>query len=223
MKFIGLWALAMTYAIWCYNRIPPSTTGMSPEELWSRTKSTRSTIKRARVFGCPVYVLDPKLQDGKSIPKWNSKACQGVFVGFSEEHSSTVALVYNPKTQHISPQYHIIFDDTFSMVPFFANEQQQNETFEKLFENGCGNSVQYFVDPADAEAGRVTDNWTNADNGDGVEGTGAGGSEGAQDGVPEGAGTSEGASEVVAPDTVPFSNTNPLHRNESRPVQETAS
>ena len=204
---------------------PPSTTGMSPEELWSRTKSTCSTIKHARVFGCPVYVLDPKLQDRKSIPKWNSKARQGVFVGFSDEHSSTVALVYNPKTQHISPQYHIIFDNTFSAVPSFANKQQRNETFEKLFENGCGNSVEYFVDPADAEAGRVPNNWTNADNGNGVEGTEDGGSEGAQDGVPEGARHSvpERASEVVAPDTVPFSNTNPLHRNESRPVQETAS
>eukprot|EP00956_Cyclotella_meneghiniana_P031962 scaffold85834_cov44-Cyclotella_meneghiniana.AAC.3 len=93
MKFISFWALAMSYAIWCYNHVPSTRHGLTPEELWSRTKSARSEIKRAHVFGCPVYVLDPKLQDGQSIPKWNSKARQGIFVGFSSEPSSTVPLV----------------------------------------------------------------------------------------------------------------------------------
>jgi hypothetical protein len=68
-RFISLWPLAMTYAIWCYNKIPTNGTGWSPEELWARTKSPRSGLPRAHVFGCPVYVLDPKLQDGGKIPK----------------------------------------------------------------------------------------------------------------------------------------------------------
>jgi hypothetical protein len=29
-----------------------------------------------------------------------------------------VALVFNPKTRQVSPQYHIVFDDTFSTVPY---------------------------------------------------------------------------------------------------------
>jgi hypothetical protein len=144
-------------------------------------------------------------------------------------------IAYNPNTQHISPQYHVIFDDTFSTVPSFASEQQRNKQFEKLFNNGYEDSVEYFLDPANAEAGRVTNNRTN--DGDGEASAKAGDSEGAPDGVTEGAqdgapqevqdgapqgppseGASEGASEGVAPGIVPFSNTNPLHRNESRPV-----
>jgi hypothetical protein len=229
MKFISFWALAMSYAIWCYNRLPPSADGSTPEELWSKNKSTRSTIKRARVFGCPVYVLDPKLQDGKSIPKWNSKARQGIFVGFSESHSSTVALVYNPTTQHISPQYHVIFDDTFSTVPSFTSAATRDKLFEQLYDNGRGDSVEYFIDSADADAGRVTDNWRNRVP---VEDET---SEGDEQGVPrngdsEGVapvpiaseGASDGDTEGAAPIPIVSKGDgvamNPLHRNESRPV-----
>eukprot|EP00804_Cyclotella_cryptica_P001538 CCRYP_003742-RB/>CCRYP_003742-RB protein AED:0.39 eAED:0.39 QI:0/0/0/1/0/0/2/0/211 len=34
--------------------------------------------------------------DGKKIPKWESRARQGIFVGFSPRHSSLVPLVLNP-------------------------------------------------------------------------------------------------------------------------------
>ena len=105
MKFLNFWPMAMSYAIWIYNQLPQKSSGLSPEELWSRNKSAQTNLKRAHVFGCPVYVLHPKLQDGKSIPKWDAKARQGVFVGYSTEHSSTVALVYNtlpPNTFHPS-------------------------------------------------------------------------------------------------------------------------
>lgn len=95
-SFISLWPLVMNYAIWIYNQIPPSGAGWSPEELWSRTKTPHSGLPCAHVFGCPVYVLDPKLQDGKKIPKWKSGARQGNWIGFSLLHSSTVPLVLNP-------------------------------------------------------------------------------------------------------------------------------
>jgi transposase InsO family protein len=97
-KFINSWPLAMSYAIWCYNKVPKEGTGWSPEELWTGFKAPRSALPRAHVFGCPVYVLDPKLQDGQKIPKWDCKARQGIFVGFSSDHSSTVPLVLNPTT-----------------------------------------------------------------------------------------------------------------------------
>ena len=55
----------MSYAVWIWNRMPNIDSGYSPEELFSRTKSTHVDINRARVWGSPLYVLDPKLQDGK--------------------------------------------------------------------------------------------------------------------------------------------------------------
>ena len=41
---------------------------------------------------------------------------RGIYLGVSKHHSSTVHLVLNPETGAISPQYHCIFDDTFSTV-----------------------------------------------------------------------------------------------------------
>ena len=112
-SLLDLWPCAMLYAIWVHNCLPPHGYGLSPMELWSRVKSTHSNITRAHVFGCPVYVLDPALQDGKKIPKSNSRACQGIFVVFASKYSSLVPLVFNPCTHRVSPQYHVIFDDGF--------------------------------------------------------------------------------------------------------------
>eukprot|EP00956_Cyclotella_meneghiniana_P008409 scaffold11297_cov41-Cyclotella_meneghiniana.AAC.1 len=144
-KFINMWPLAMQYAVWVHNRLPPDGYGASPEELWSGIKCHESHLPRAHVFGCPVYVLDPRLQDGKQIPKWDSKVRQGVFVGFSPDHSTNVPPVYNPKTQHISPQYHVIFDDHFTTVPAFTDEVERNEIFAQLFTS----SRERFVDVED--------------------------------------------------------------------------
>lgn len=144
-KFLDMWPLAMQYTVWVHNRLPPNGYGVSPEELWSGVKCHESHLPRAHVFGCPVYVLDPKLQDGKQIPKWNSKVRQGVFVGFSPDHSTNVPLVYNPKTQHISPQFHVIFDDHFSTTPTLTTEIKQNEIFQKLYSS----SRECFVDAED--------------------------------------------------------------------------
>ncbi|KAL7474968.1 hypothetical protein ACHAW6_000907, partial [Cyclotella cf. meneghiniana] len=73
-SFIDLWPLAMSYAVCVYNKLPQHGAGLSPEELFSGVKSPRSGLPRAHVFGCPVYVLDPRLQDGQKIPKWDSRA-----------------------------------------------------------------------------------------------------------------------------------------------------
>ena len=62
-----------------------------------------------------MFVLDPKLQDGK-IPKWNRRSRLGQFLGFSDEHLSLVANVRNLSTGFVSPQFHVVFDDLFQMV-----------------------------------------------------------------------------------------------------------
>jgi hypothetical protein len=53
---------------------------MSPEEIFSGVKANISEIvRRLKVWGCPVYVLDPTLQDGKKLPKWVPRARRYVF------------------------------------------------------------------------------------------------------------------------------------------------
>ena len=68
---VALWPFAVRHAVWLHNRLPNAVTGLSPLEILSGTRSDHRDLLRTHVWGCPVYVLDPKLQDGQKIPKWN--------------------------------------------------------------------------------------------------------------------------------------------------------
>jgi hypothetical protein len=95
---LSLWSFAVDHSAWLYNRIPQRHSGITPLEMITRCKSDHRDLMRTHVWGCPVYVLEAKLQDGKKLPKWNRRARMGQFVDFSREHSSTVALVRNLHT-----------------------------------------------------------------------------------------------------------------------------
>lgn len=57
---INLWALAMDYAVWVYNRTPRHTLGgLTPKEFWSGTRSDHADLKRAHVFAVPTMSLTP--------------------------------------------------------------------------------------------------------------------------------------------------------------------
>jgi len=79
-------------------------------------------LRDQHTWGCPVYVLESKAADGM-IPKWNPKARVGVYLGHSPSYAGTVALVLNPRTLHVSPQYHVVFDDDFSTVPYMRKSE----------------------------------------------------------------------------------------------------
>jgi len=66
----NLWPFAVDYAIFLWNNTPRMDSGLSPLDLLSGTKGDCHLLHNTRVWGCPVYVLDPKLQDGHKIPKW---------------------------------------------------------------------------------------------------------------------------------------------------------
>ncbi len=83
---VELWPFAVCHAVWLYNHLPNGVTGLSPMEIVTGTRSDLRDLLRTHLWGCPVYVLDPKLQDGKKIPKWNCRARQGQFLGFSDKH-----------------------------------------------------------------------------------------------------------------------------------------
>ena len=85
-------------------------------ELFTKEKADHHDLLQAHVWGCPVYVLDPTLQDGKKIPKWNKRSRLGQFLGFSDEHSSLVGRVRHLNTNFVSPQYHVVYDDKFETI-----------------------------------------------------------------------------------------------------------
>jgi hypothetical protein len=68
-------------------------------------------------FGLPRFVLDSCLQSGVGgAPKWEPRYCLGMYVDHSPSHAGSVALVLNPRTGHVSPQFHVVFDDHFTTV-----------------------------------------------------------------------------------------------------------
>jgi hypothetical protein len=73
-------------------------------------------LRRAKVFGCHVYILEPWLQDGKKIPKWERRARRAQFLGFSKEHSSLSALVRNLQSNSITPQFHFVAHQQFETM-----------------------------------------------------------------------------------------------------------
>jgi hypothetical protein len=111
-----LWPMAVLHAVFLYNHVPNETTGISPNDLFTKTRWAQSKLHDIHVWGCPVYVLDSTIADGKKIPKWKPRSERAIYMGLSPKHTSQVPLVLNQRTGSITPQYHVVFDDWFATV-----------------------------------------------------------------------------------------------------------
>ena len=83
----SMWPMAVKYATYIYNALPRAN-GISPCDLFFGTRVPRHKLRNLHVWGCPVYVLNPSLQAGKKIPRWEPRSKRGVFCGLSTIHSS---------------------------------------------------------------------------------------------------------------------------------------
>ena len=111
-----LWPFALQYCVESHNKFHLDKDRRSPMMKFSGVNEIPD-ISDFHPFGCPVFVLESKLQgNSKAIPKWDPRARLGVFLGHSPVHANSVALVLNPATGHVSPQYHVVFDDNFTTV-----------------------------------------------------------------------------------------------------------
>ncbi len=108
----NLWPYALRHASYVRRLMPRENNSKSPEELFTKSP-IRPTTKYLHPFGCPVYVLAAPLQSGLSQPKWDQRSRVGVYLGHSSQHASNVALILNPKTGFVSPQFHCVYDDLF--------------------------------------------------------------------------------------------------------------
>ena len=99
-----------------YNHLPRKDTGMAPIEVLSGEKLDESIIRSAKTWGCPAYVLDPKVQDGKKLPRWEPKARRGQFLGRSRRHASNIGLIRNLRTGSVTTQFHVVYDNHFTTI-----------------------------------------------------------------------------------------------------------
>jgi hypothetical protein len=96
------------------------TEGHTPESKFYGVNIKNIPVKTFHTMFCPCYVLDSRLHNVGSIgpSKWEPRSNIHVYLGHSPFHAGSVALVYNPSTGHASPQYHVVFDDHFTTVPY---------------------------------------------------------------------------------------------------------
>jgi hypothetical protein len=113
----------MKHAQFLINHVP-AMNNVCPMDLILRTTVPRDHLKSVHVWGSPCFVLDPKLQDGNKVPKFDPRSRQGLNVGWSPRHASTVPLVLNLTTGNISPQFHVVFDDWFTTVSSTAERDE---------------------------------------------------------------------------------------------------
>ena len=74
----------------------------------------------------------------------------GQFLGFSRFHSSTVALVRNLHTGHISHQRHVVFDDKFEII---FNNGKTDEEIDKICEKLFAGNKECYVEEEFDERG----------------------------------------------------------------------
>ncbi len=68
---LSLWSFAVKHSVWVYNHVPNVRSGLTPLELIIRECSDSKDLLRCHVWGCPVFVLEAKLQNDQKLPKWN--------------------------------------------------------------------------------------------------------------------------------------------------------
>ena len=141
-----LWPFAWLETEFRYNHLALDSSGRSPFHRHTGS-DIRPDLSTLHPLGCPAYVLDARAQIGQSIPKWDPKSRLGIYVGRSKNHAGNVALILNPRTLHVSPQFHVVFDDNFATIKYL----QSNEVppmWKDLVTNSSESSTDEFYDAA---------------------------------------------------------------------------
>ena len=153
---IKLWPFAMQHAgAYIWNHLPDESSGLAPIEILSKTRlPSFDCLRQLHVWGCPTFVLDPSLQDGKKLPKWKPRSRLGMYVVYAKGFASSVGYILNLKTSSVSPQYHVVHDDFFTTVPASHTVEEWDALgglaqWQALYELGY---ERYVGEPADEEA-----------------------------------------------------------------------
>jgi hypothetical protein len=119
-----LWTFALKEAAYCLNRHSLQSDGQSCEATFFKVDKGLFDPTTYHVFGSPCFVLDSQLLSGiAGPPKWEPRSRLGIYVGHSPSHAGSVALVLNPCTGHVSPQFHVVFDDLYSTVSYMEKSE----------------------------------------------------------------------------------------------------
>ena len=140
---LDLWPFSVRYAVDTWNDTPREdlnwqTTNNAFAGVKSHTSPMTRWLKSYFPFGCPIYVLAQKLQDGKNTTNWDYHSRQCIYLGRSRYHDSSVGLVLNLAMERITPQYHFVADPGFTSVD---NPKIMPEDWEKNLSENIWHSI----------------------------------------------------------------------------------
>ena len=150
---LSYWTFAVEYAVKLHNMLPRSNGAPPPLEILSKGKIPGTHYKDLHVFGAPTYILIPALQDGHKIPKWRARSKQGMFLGHSKHHASSVAMVLNLATNIITPQYHVVIDDWFTTCASHIPSPALIDQWATMFPDGL------FSVLTDSDDAGISEDW----------------------------------------------------------------
>ena len=85
----SLWPMAVNYATYVFNHLP-SHNGLAPVDLFTGSQLPRHRLLDIHTWRCPIYVLDPTLQSGKKLPRWQPRSRRG----FSLDLVTSIPVMY---------------------------------------------------------------------------------------------------------------------------------
>jgi hypothetical protein len=89
---------------------------ITSQQIFLKTM-VQTNLKHWKPFGCPVYVLDSRLQgSGGIFHEWKHRSKVGIYLGRSPQQARSVALVLSRETALVSPPFQINFNPTFHTV-----------------------------------------------------------------------------------------------------------
>jgi hypothetical protein len=129
-----LWYFAIQHAATIYNTTKRRSRDYDINP-WEQLTGERSKLDQNDMHPlfCPVYVIDRRMQEGTSPPKWTKHTMQKVFAGHLHRYSKSVSMVWYPETKLVSPQFHVMFDDNFDTVQAPDPNITHVDTIDRLF------------------------------------------------------------------------------------------
>ena len=152
-----LWPLAVRHSVYLWNVLPDASSGLSPNDIFTGTIAPLERLSNLHVWGCPTYVLEPMIANGKKLPKWSPKSRQGMFVGYDESYASSVGLQLNLETRSITPQFHVVYDDWFTTT--YSNGPEPPPEWAMLFHHSRENVYEGIDDDDDIVLPVLSPEW----------------------------------------------------------------
>ena len=142
---IRLWPYAIRKASHSLNYSIRSDHDTCPMEKFAGIR-VAPNLKQEHAFGCPVYVLDSRIQGGMKADKWSARSRIGIYLGPSIQYARSVGLVLSLTTGLVSPQFHSKYDDDFSTLDHMPKDQRPASLWQSKCRLTVTSNVRHIKD-----------------------------------------------------------------------------